>query len=826
MVPDLQGDMQVMFNDVYPEFFPISGDLNIKDTGINVGRYLTTVVMLMIILSFIAGSMCFLCFCTEALASLVPLCNNVAFKAYILFLVLFASLGFYCLMVRVPSAFWKKRFYRSLQFVPTTVICFCIVLFGAHEFDLHCTQDHWQPMIKIVAQLYAPDGMNVTDLQGYLGYVAFNPLVRTPTLQLPTMERSIPHDELLERSEYYVSEIFFLILVTCFLVELLSRLFTIFLKRRVNSVDEENVPLVQPSSSSSSKASSSQWYYCYMSLFVVWYILYQVLLYILMDIMVMCGTVNLVTGPAWEFWVPFIIFVCFTHLLTALVRYVRNIGVRQQSPTSMIIASLVPFFGNEIHIFKDHVAGAICFAVAPCSQGSLRTAALTLGYCSLAATFTPVFFLVIQKKARAGLVRAHWPILEAAEPEPACKRSELQFASEVGVMESGEFLINEDEKANEMVVVIATYANFEDYDKARHDGSLEEELTRDALIQKVGQQHPELRGVVRRRGVHWTDVNNEEPPRSSISKESQFPLTCSLKFEVSPWKLEVLGQAQKKVGSLLHVVEVGSRVHVVGLQNIEGGQIWRVKLVGGSEVLVPASQISTCNGAKLCEVGGCRPRAHLVWYKGKQRAMEYAQICINALIPAVTIEKQVRAFVGEIPHAILHVSFIFFFGGSIFIICAIMLSVFKVVAIPIIREQVLPDLIPKHGCSVASLRRYRSNTPHIYLFNEEISIFDCIEKFNWVSIKNELLQAGADTTDHVSTALRNAAVKGNGKQLRDAFEEVSQDTKFVLVEAVFDGEVEDVKALMQCGFDSRSAYSHPEIYDGQAVPLNTIIAFK
>ena len=229
--PDLQGDMQVMFNDVYPEFFPISGDLNIKDTGVNVGRYLTTVVMLMTILSFIACSMCFLCLCTEALASLVPLCNNVAFKAYILFLVLFASLGFYCLMVRVPSAFWKKRFYRSLQFVPTTVMCFCIVLFGAHEFDLHCTQDHWQPMIKIVAQLYAPDDMNVTDLQGYLGYVAFNPLVRTPTLQLPTMERSIPHDELLERSEYYDSEIFFLILVTCFLVELLSRLFTIFLKR-------------------------------------------------------------------------------------------------------------------------------------------------------------------------------------------------------------------------------------------------------------------------------------------------------------------------------------------------------------------------------------------------------------------------------------------------------------------------------------------------------------------------------------------------------------------------------------------------------------------
>ena len=312
-------------------------------------------------------------------------------------------------------------------------------------------------------------------------------------------------------------------------------------------------------------------------------------------------------------------------------------------------------------------------------------------------------------------------------------------------------------------------------------------------------------------------MNNEELDWSSISKESQFPLTCSFKFEVLPWKLEVLGQAQKKVGSLMHVVRP---------QNIEGGQIWRVKLVGGSEVFVPASQISTYSGAKLCEVGGCRPRAHLVWYKGKQRAMKHAQIWIDAFIPAVTIEKQVRAFVDELPHAILHVSFIFYFGGSTFIICAIMLSVFKVVAIPIIREQLLPDLIPKHGCSVASLRRYRSNTPHIYLFNEKISIFDCIEKFNWVSIKNDLLQAGADTTDHVSTALRNAAVKGNGKQLRDAFEEVSQDTKFVLVDVVLAGKVENVKALMQCGFDSRSAYSHPAIYDGKAVPLNTIIALK
>ena len=289
-------------------------------------------------------------------------------------------------------------------------------------------------------------------------------------------------------------------------------------------------------------------------------------------------------------------------------------------------------------------------------------------------------------------------------------------------------------------------------------------------------------------------MNNEELVWDSISKESQFPRTCSFKFVVLPWKLEVLGQAQKKVGSLMPVVDKW-------LIGFEDEQIWKVKLVGGSEVFVPASQISTCIAAKLCEVGGCWPRAHLVWYKGKQRAMKYAQMWIDALIPAVTIEKQVRSFVGELPHAILHVSFIFYFGGSTFIVCAIMLSVFKVVAIPTIREQLLPDLIPKHGCSVASLRRYRSNTPHIYLFNEKISIFHCIEKFNWVSIKNDLFQAGADTTDDVSTALKNAAVKGKGKQLRDAFEEVSQDTKFVLVDAVFAGEIEDVKALMQCGFD-------------------------
>ena len=128
--PDLQGDMQVMFNDVYPEFFPISGDLNIKDTGVNAGRYLTTVVMLMIILSFIACSMCFLCLCTEALASLVSLCNNVAFKAYILFLVLFGSLGFYCLMVRVPSAFWKKKAFTGLCSSCLRPLCVFAVFFS------------------------------------------------------------------------------------------------------------------------------------------------------------------------------------------------------------------------------------------------------------------------------------------------------------------------------------------------------------------------------------------------------------------------------------------------------------------------------------------------------------------------------------------------------------------------------------------------------------------------------------------------------------------------------------------------------------------------
>lgn len=32
--PDFQGDMQVMYGDVFPEFFHISGDMNTADPGV------------------------------------------------------------------------------------------------------------------------------------------------------------------------------------------------------------------------------------------------------------------------------------------------------------------------------------------------------------------------------------------------------------------------------------------------------------------------------------------------------------------------------------------------------------------------------------------------------------------------------------------------------------------------------------------------------------------------------------------------------------------------------------------------------------------------
>ena len=66
------------------------------------------------------------------------------------------------------------------------------------------------------------------------------------------------------------------------------------------------------------------------------------------------------------------------------------------------------------------------------------------------------------------------------------------------------------------------------------------------------------------------------------------------------------------------------------------------------------------------------------------------------LLTACTEEKYIRAHKGEVPHVILHVLFVFFFGGSAFIFVGIVVSIAKITAIPICKT-ILPDLVSKFG---------------------------------------------------------------------------------------------------------------------------------
>ena len=160
---------------------------------------------------------------------------------------------------------------------------------------------------------------------------------------------------------------------------------------------------------------SRPWWYSLS--FAMWYVVYQIGLYIAMDLMVMCGMISLKTGPDWEFWTIFIMVICATDLAVGLATYVVHRDRKHDHPSTTLVTCLLPVLGSEIHIFKDHVAGALCFAVAHCSSGDLRTAGVVMGYLSLVTTFIPLALLCADPTARSGLPTAHWLIAEAAPPE-------------------------------------------------------------------------------------------------------------------------------------------------------------------------------------------------------------------------------------------------------------------------------------------------------------------------------------------------------------------------------------------------------------------------
>eukprot|EP00929_Paragymnodinium_shiwhaense_P012870 TRINITY_DN120754_c0_g1_i1.p1 TRINITY_DN120754_c0_g1~~TRINITY_DN120754_c0_g1_i1.p1 ORF type:complete len:984 (-),score=117.43 TRINITY_DN120754_c0_g1_i1:447-3326(-) len=699
--PDLQGDLQLIFNDIYPELFAISGDMNLSNAHLQTHRSLTSLTIAGTVLSSMLTAV-FLYLSAKVAyhaKDRLTLEDHVPFKCCIVGFLFSLTVALLLVLMKVPNVEWKTRMLRTLQIVPTTLGVIFIALWGAEEVDLKCSEEHWRPMIPAITQLYAPSGVDRDDVSGWLQLALFNPVLAQPAVVLPSMEKSIASRDLKERCWYFLTQLLLMVGITCLVLEVLRLMSTRCIPKIIKMLscgatqslatdletDAEAAPLVKPSPTPEA-AKSKVRRMLYMGAFILWYLCFQVLLHIEMDVMVMIGAVNLRTGPAWEFWILFISYICITHFVTGIVRYVVEFGVEQKPATSMVLTTLAPVVGNEIHIFKDHVETALCFAVAHCNEGELKLVAMVLGYLSFAATFAPLAFLFSDKASRQGLVRAHWPLLEATEPEasvPFTAAAQMPHAS------PGE------------------------------DDSDEEQLE----------------------------------------------------------KLEE--QLEKAVNA----------------------------------TVFNASAVA----CKLREVFGS------LWHSVTTWLEPYARRFVDMVIPAVTIEKEIRAFVGECPSGFLDMVFIFFFGGSFFMIFAVAISVAKVLGIPIVREHILPPLIKRYGCSMAALKLYRLNSSHVYLFDARSDIMAAIERFQWTGFKDGLIAGGYGESRSVQEAMLAAAKAGKGKALRDEFEALSQSTDYILVSAIQVGKVEDVEALAKSGFNTKGLYSHSRVFGGRQVTLDVIV---
>ena len=203
---------------------------------------------------------------------------------------------------------------------------------------------------------------------------------------------------------------------------------------------------------------------------------------------------------------------------------------------------------------------------------------------------------------------------------------------------------------------------------------------------------------------------------------------------------------------------------------------------------------------------------------------------VNLVISATTWEKQLRAQSGELPHCILHLAFVFLFGGSAFIFFAIVISCVKIGMIPLVRETVLPGFIRTFGCSAAKLDVYFKNTAGKHHFVRGDEIFSYIEKFGWIEVKQDLIKAGMPVdAKSVQEALLAAASEGRGSQLKKTFDAWRQDTNFVLADAVYEGDMGKLPLLKSCGFDvgdKKEKYTHPEVDRGSPVSFENLVQKK
>jgi len=90
----------------------------------------------------------------------------------------------------------------------------------------------------------------------------------------------------------------------------------------------------------------------------------------------------------------------------------------------------------------------------------------------------------------------------------------------------------------------------------------------------------------------------------------------------------------------------------------------------------------------------------------KEQGYTRWKLIMDTMISACTEEKRVRALYGEIPHTLIHIIFIFFYGGSAFLYFGVVLSLVKVLSIPLLFTFAIEPNIESWTCSKTSAAKF------------------------------------------------------------------------------------------------------------------------
>jgi len=311
-----------------------------------------------------------------------------------------------------------------------------MLYFVQEEAPLACKREEWRPMIWWVSRVYSPLVANSASgpreaLTQMVPWIRLCPWEQEPNIVVPTIEHRIPAEQLSLRLKFFGENYMAVLLCFCILLEAILFGFQKWSKMRTlqtNVVEDDSPTKLQVEATPLSveddhltkplmnKTEGQKGYLLqpFPRMFVLWYIAFQIYVWINTDIAVSGGLINTTSGMAWEAYAPLLFFELGTHLSCAIMRYRYTGGQMEQYPSVLILPCLLPWLGSTLHIWKDHMFAGLCFSVAHCRDDWKSYAALLLGYFGILINVVSVKVLLFSEtKVVEGLHAAHWPILEA-----------------------------------------------------------------------------------------------------------------------------------------------------------------------------------------------------------------------------------------------------------------------------------------------------------------------------------------------------------------------------------------------------------------------------